>query len=351
MKKLFYGFGLIASLLGIFLFFGGANLFTPTLLPQVQQTPQVIETSPAEQTSLLIEPEDGITPILEAINQTTSSIDLTIYTISDSRIINALISAQNKGAAVRVLYNDQFFSGSGQTTNQKTMNILSSNGIQTKKSDNGFTLTHQKSFILDNTKAIIMTFNLEPSYFSTSRDFAIITTDQDAALEIKAVFEADWNNQKISPSSPSLVWSPDNSRVKLKKIINDANFTLDIYAMELQDQDIMNTLIEAVKRKVIVRIISAKLLDKGGDDVNASWRQTLTERGAANKIDSSLFTHAKVILADYGTDKQIAYLGSINFSEGSLDKNRELGILSSDQVVLDKLQKIFNDDWKIAEFK
>lgn len=341
MKKLLYGFGLITSLLGIFLLLGGANLFTS----------QVIEISPAEQTSLLIEPEDGIAPIIDAINQTTSSIDLTIYTISDSRIINALISAKNKGVQVRVLYNNKFFSGSGKTTNQKTMDILISAGIQTKKSSSDFTLTHQKSFVLDNIKAIIMTFNLEPSYFSTSRDFAIITTDQKAVTEIKAVFEADWNNQKITPLVPSLIWSPDNSRAKLKKIISDANSTLDIYAMVLEDQDIMNTLIQAVKKGVKVRIISAKLANIGGEDTNAPQRQILTESGVANKIDNSLFTHAKVILADYGTAKQITYVGSINFSENSIDKNRELGILASDQVVLDRLQKIFNDDWKIAEIK
>lgn len=347
-KKLLYGFGLIASLLGIFLFFGGANLFTPTFLPPIQPTSQIIEINPADQTSLLIEPEDGIAPIIDAINQTTSSIDLTIYTISDSRIMTALISAEKKGIQIRVLYNDYFFSGSGKSTNQKTMNILTQAGIQTKKSSSDFTLTHQKSFILDNSKAIIMTFNLEPSYFSTSRDFAIITTDQKAVTEIKAVFEADWNNQKINPSSPSLVWSPDNSRVKLKKIINDATNTLDIYAMELQDDDIMNTLIQAEKRGVTVRIISAKLANISDEDANANWRQALTEAGVANKIDNSLFTHAKIILADYGTQKQIAYVGSVNFSEGSLDKNRELGIFSSDTTVQDRLQKIFNDDWKIA---
>lgn len=349
MKKLLYGFGLVASLIGIFLLFGGANLSTPTSLPQTQQTPAIVEISPADQTSLLIEPEDGIAPIIDAITQATSSIDLTIYTISDSRIINALISARKKGVQVRVLYNDKFFSGSGKATNQKTMDILTQAGIQTKKSSPNFSLTHQKSFILDNTKAIIMTFNLEPSYFSTSRDFAIITTDSKAVAEIKAVFVADWNNQKISPFVPSLVWSPDNSRIKLKKIINDATSTLDIYAMVLEDQDIMNTLTQAVKRKVAVRIISAKLSNIVGEDVNASQRQVLTESGVVNKIDNSLFTHAKVILADYGTQKQIAYVGSINFSENSIDKNRELGILSSDMDTLNKLQKIFNDDWKIAD--
>lgn len=348
MKKLLYGFGLIASFLGIFLFFGGANLFSPVLLPQIQQVPQKIEISPAEQTSLLIEPENGISPIIDAINQTTSTIDLTIYTISDSRIINALISAKMRDVTVRALYNDKFFSGSGKSTNQKTMDTLSSAGIQTKKSSSDFTLTHQKSFIFDNTKVIIMTFNLEPSYFSTSRDFAAITADPKAVAEIKAVFEADWQGIKIYPNNPSLVWSPNNSRVKLKKLINDATKTLDIYAMVLEDQDIMNTLIQAVKRKVTVRIISAKLSNIGGEDTNAPQRHTLTEAGIENKIDNSLFTHAKVILADYGTNKQIAYVGSINFSDNSIDKNRELGILSSDQVVLDKLQKIFNDDWKLA---
>lgn len=348
MKKLLYGFGLITSLLGIFLLLGGANLFIPNSPSPAGQISPSVEISPVEQTSLLIQPEAGAAPLIASINQATGSIDLTIYTISDSQIITALISAERRGVKVRVLYNDNFFSGSGKNTNQKTMELLTPSGIQVKKAGSDFALTHQKSLVLDGTKAIIMSFNLEPSYFSTSRDFAIITTDPGVVSEIKAVFDADWNYQKINPNNPSLVWSPDNSRARLKKIINDAKNTLDIYAMELQDDDLMNALIQAQKRGVVVRIISANLSDKSGNDTNETWRQALTEAGVANKIDRSLFTHAKMILADYGKDKQIAYVGSVNFSENSLDKNRELGILSSDITTLDELQQIFNEDWKIV---
>ena len=54
-----------------------------------------------------------------------------------------------------------------------------------------------------------------------------------------------------------------------------------------------------------------------------------------------LYIHAKMIIAD-GNE---AFLGSENFSSPSLEKNRELGIIFTDQEIIKKLQSTFAFDW------
>jgi phosphatidylserine/phosphatidylglycerophosphate/cardiolipin synthase-like enzyme len=52
--------------------------------------------------------------------------------------------------------------------------------------------------------------------------------------------------------------------------------------------------------------------------------------------------HSKAILID----ETYLFLGSINFSEYSLDKNKEVGLIMKKENVVKKFRKIFEQDWK-----
>ena len=56
----------------------------------------------------------------------------------------------------------------------------------------------------------------------------------------------------------------------------------------------------------------------------------------------SPYMHAKIVLAD----GKKAFVGSVNISTNSLERNRELGILVSDQNVLRVLFQTFQKDWQ-----
>ncbi len=62
------------------------------------------------------------------------------------------------------------------------------------------------------------------------------------------------------------------------------------------------------------------------------------------KILSSPYVHAKLLLVD----GERAYIGSVNFSAQSMDKNRELGILVSQPDVIERLKGVFETDWASA---
>ncbi|MEN6395433.1 MAG: phospholipase D-like domain-containing protein, partial [Methanoregula sp.] len=74
---------------------------------------------------------------------------------------------------------------------------------------------------------------------------------------------------------------------------------------------------------------------------------TLNAGGVQAKTITSLYIHAKMVLADYGTPDQVAYIGSENLGTGSLDQNRELGILVTEKPILDRLESVFSQDWLV----
>ena len=57
------------------------------------------------------------------------------------------------------------------------------------------------------------------------------------------------------------------------------------------------------------------------------------------------YIHAKTIIADYGTSSAKAFAGSENFSDNSLNDNRELGLIITDSGVVSGLEAAFNADF------
>ena len=60
-------------------------------------------------------------------------------------------------------------------------------------------ITHQKSFVIDGKKAVIMTGNLTSRYYSTSRDFAVVDTKDTDVAAIEATFTSTGRIVKARP--------------------------------------------------------------------------------------------------------------------------------------------------------
>jgi len=304
--------------------------------------------------TLIVQPDDGRTLVLSNLNAAKTSIDLTIYEISDPQIMAALQAAQKRKVTVRVLYNwYSFTTDDQQRTVMPAIQQLTAAGIQCKQAPRNFEVTHEKAFVIDGATAIVMSFNLTSEYFSDTRDFGIVTTVPAEVTEIANVFSADWNGKSIVPKVPSLVWSPVNSRTKLTALINAASKTLDLYCEEVEDPGTLGAMVAAAKRGVKVRFMAALLTGQGNANGNAQGL-TYLQSGHVNAVCKSfpiaggkvqMYIHAKMALADHGTAKAQAYIGSENFTCVSLDDNRECGILVTEPAILDRLQATYNSDW------
>jgi len=173
----------------------------PTTKPMsttpVDRTTQTVPQNLSD--SLIIQPLNGITPVLSMIQGAVKSIDLVMYELEDTQIENALIVAEKHGIAVRVLLNEGYYGAQPSTSSAAAYQYLQSGGVSVQWAPAYFALTHQKTLVVDGNQAIIMTFNLTPQHYGTDRDFGVVDQNQKDVIAIEAAFNDYWQGIKDKP--------------------------------------------------------------------------------------------------------------------------------------------------------
>jgi phosphatidylserine/phosphatidylglycerophosphate/cardiolipin synthase-like enzyme len=283
----------------------------------------------------------GNRPFLAMIAGAHRSIDMTMYELADPQVEAALAAAAKRGMTVRVLLNGGYYS-ERESTNSTAYGYLSSHGVAVRYTPAFFALTHQKTITIDGRVSAIMTLNLTSEYYATTRDFAVLDSQPADVTAIEGAFNADWRDQRVTPSAGAgdLVWSPGSS-TELLHLIASARSSLQIENEEMADPAITSALCAAARRGVKVQIAMTYESDW------SSAFSELTGCGAQVRVyhgEHPIYIHAKVILVDNRT----AFLGSENFSRGSLDSNRELGIVTSAPGIVHSLAGTLTSDFSGA---
>jgi cardiolipin synthase A/B len=290
--------------------------------------------------SLVIEPDQGMTPIYNLLNSAQKSIDMTMYELVDTQCQQILAQQATKGVAVRVILDQSL----EKTSNTPAYTFLNANGVKAVWSNPAFQASHQKTITIDGKTTAIMTLNLTSRYYSTSRDFAVIEDNANDIAAIEATFNADFASASITPSTgDDLIWSPTTALNALLGLISSAKTSLRVENEEMGDAQIVTALEDAAKRGVAVEVA----MTNGGTyttEFNAL-------KAAGVKVNTyvttaPLYIHAKIILVDYGQSGQVAFVGSENFSNPSLTENRELGLTVTDPSILGALNTTFGSDFQ-----
>lgn len=291
---------------------------------------------------LFTEPAAGEQVILDAINNAQQSIWLETYLLTDTNVIQALENAAQRGLDVRVMLEPHPYGGGSP---QSTLDALNAAGAQAKDASSAFTLTHEKGMIIDGTTTYIMTCNFTYSALNgKNREYGLIDTATADVQGVTNIFNADWNRTADQVTDPELVVSPDNSRTMLTNYINSATSSLIIETEEMVDSNIEQALVSAAQRGVAVQVI-LPTPSSSSSDPNAQGIATISAAGVKVEEDPQLYIHAKMMVADGTT----AFIGSENFSSYSLNTNRELGLLFSDQTIISSLEQTFQGDWSISQ--
>jgi phosphatidylserine/phosphatidylglycerophosphate/cardiolipin synthase-like enzyme len=194
-------------------------------------------------------------------------------------------------------------------------------------------VTHQKTITVDAATSAIMTLNLTPTDYKTTRDFAVITNNAADVAAIETTFNADFTNATITPpTGENLVWSPTNAASALLGLINGAAESLLISQEEFGDQTIVAAVVAALKRGVQVTLVQENMNDQYSAELTTM--KTAGAKIATYSSNTGRYIHAKTVLADYGTANAKLFAGSENFSTPSLSDNRELGLIFSDPACL-----------------
>jgi phosphatidylserine/phosphatidylglycerophosphate/cardiolipin synthase-like enzyme len=290
--------------------------------------------------TLVIEPDQGLTAIYDLLSSAKSSIDMTMYELTDTNVTQALTQAVSNGVQVRVILDQN----NEKKSNTTAYDALTAGGVSVHWANPAYAVTHQKTITVDQATTAIMTLNLVTEDYPTSRDFAVITNDAADVAAIETTFNADFTNASVTPpTGDNLVWSPTNSRTALLGLINGATQSLLIEQEEMSDEGIESALEAALQRGVAVTLVQ--------ENMSGTYTSILNQlKGDGAKIAvytsrTGYYIHAKVILADYGTAQAQLFVGSENFSTPSLDKNRELGLIFSDPASMDAIYSAITADY------
>ena len=286
--------------------------------------------------TLFIEPDSGRAQILDAINSAQKEILVEVYLLSDKQIIQSLEDAKQRGVAVDVMLEQHPFGGG--SLNNTSEKELEAHNISFEWTNSSFTLTHEKSIVIDGNEAFILNQNLTTSSFTKNREYDVLDTNPEDVKEVRDIFISDWKRKSFSPPSTThLIVSPINSRAGLTTLLTNSTQTIDIEIEDIVDDQITFLLSDKAKNTKIRLIIpTLSQITSNKKDV-----EKLKNSGVEIKTLSSPYVHAKLILVD-GIK---AYVGSVNLSTQSMDENRELGIILSQSDSLQVISSTFENDW------
>ncbi|MFI6475353.1 phosphatidylserine/phosphatidylglycerophosphate/cardiolipin synthase family protein [Streptomyces sp. NPDC050516] len=289
--------------------------------------------------SLVVLPDQKEGAIYDFVNSAKNSVDVTIYELRDTTLVNDLVNKQKAGVKVRVVFDSQHASIDGAA-----YKALSAAGAGVTYSSSAYVYTHQKTITVDGATSYVSTGNFDTTYYATSRDYGVFDSDAADVAAIEKVFDADYAKTAVTPSDGTdLVWSPTDSQSRLLALVNGAQHSLDVQEEEFGDAALVNAVVADAKRGVTVRVVA----ENQSSQYSKQLKQVIAAGGKVATFTSSTgyYIHAKAIVADYGTSSAKVFAGSENFSDNSLNHNRELGLIVSDSAVVSGIEKAFNADF------
>ena len=296
-------------------------------------------------TRAMVQPEDGVLPLLELIGAAERSIFIKQFTFTHPVLLDAVKAAHRAGRDVRVMLNPH--RSSGDRANDASFAELEAAGVKMQWSSPDFAVTHEKSMVIDERIALIATFNLTEKYLSLTRDYALVTERPAEVAQIRDCFLADWERRAFHPEPTSaLLWSNQNSRRIMSAFIDAARHTLDIQHPKFVDTTILERIVQARRRGVRVRVLC------GGRHGISEWDvldtfaslRVLSHLDVKVRKQKNLRLHAKLLIAD----GRSAIIGSMNIDRSAFDLRRELGAVVTGRAAVTLLAQVFEADWHAA---
>jgi phosphatidylserine/phosphatidylglycerophosphate/cardiolipin synthase-like enzyme len=279
------------------------------------------------QVKLIVQPDEGVAPIVKAIKGAKKTIDIVIFRFDRIEVEKALAQAVDRGVNVRALI--AHTNKGGEKTLRKLELRLLEAGLTVSRTADDLPRYHGKMMIVDRVLHVYG-FNYTKLDIDKSRSFGIVTNDRKIVAEAGKLFEADFNRQGYSPGNARFVVSPENSRTVLTNFVRCAKKELLIYDAQVSDNLVQRILLARVNQGVKIRIIGR--LEKPIEGIKV------------RKL-SDLRLHVRAIVRD----REAAFVGSQSLRKLELDGRREVGIVVDDRRVARQIAGVFEDDWDAAE--
>ena len=277
---------------------------------------------------LIVQPADGIKPLIETIERAQKSIDVMIFRFDLKPMEKELEAARSRGAVVRVLIAHESSQGD-KRLRQLELRMLDK-GILVARTGDAFVRYHGKLMIVDREELHVYGFNLTTLDLK-SRSFGIVTRDRKAVTEAIRLFEADTLRQEYEPQEDgAFVVSPENAREILATFIKRARKQLLIYDPKVTDLQ-------------MIRLINQRI--KAGLDVRLLGKVSRRAENMRVQKSPGLRLHVRAMVRDGDT----AFVGSQSLRAMELDARREVGLIVKEPKTVKRLLETFEADWAKTE--
>ena len=297
--------------------------------------------------------------ILRFIRDTKSTLEIEMYTMTSSNIGSVITSLLDRGVSVRILLEGSPVGGIPELEKVLVQSIYEHGGriffmVNGNGRYNRYTFVHTKFIVRDGESVMILTENMDLSSLSPcgNRGYGVIIHSRKIAKYIEGVFQDDiktvqdiveyrgeysnlsaniagdieYRRNMFSPLNISanltLVLSPDYAYSLLRNFV-DENRRIDVEALYLKGYPL--SLIYPKASRILVEH-PLKGYDMKKFNADAKYLKHL---------------HAKLLIGD-----RSVFVGSMNFGNNSLWKNRELSVIIEDPHAVKFFRKVFDYDWK-----
>jgi len=273
---------------------------------------------------LLVQPDDGVEPVLEAVEGAKRSIDMYVFRLAHPKLERAIADAVERGVAVRALI--AHLNGSGDAALRALESRLLGMGVTVSRTDEDLLRYHGKMMIVDESVLYVLGYNFTRRDIDRSRSLGLVTDRKDLVAEGRRLFDADFDRKTYTPKLDTFVVSPLNSRASLLELLESAQQRLLIYDSRLTDNMMQQVLERRALAGVEVRVLGKVEKRLRGVQVAEYPRGRL---------------HVRAIVQDDAR----AFVGSQSLRRPELERRREIGVITDDASIVKGIAKIFHGDW------
>ena len=273
---------------------------------------------------LIIEPADGVAPLLAAIKGAKKSIEIAVFRFDRKDIETALKAAAARGVKVTALI--AFANRGGEQGLRKLELRCLAAGIIIARTSDDLIRYHGKYILIDRRVLYVLSFNFTHLDIDHSRGFGIVTTHAHWVREAARLFRADCTRTKYAPKTDTFVVSPANSRKVLDTFLRRAKTQLLIYDPKISDKAMLRLLQERAKAGVEIRDHRI-----GGraqpSSTSTSWPGSGCTRARLSATGARRSSAARA------------------FARRNWTSRRELGLIVQDAKAVKALVDTFESDW------
>jgi len=277
---------------------------------------------------VIVQPEDGVAPLLKAITRARKTIDIVVFRFDVDDIEAALTKAVSRGVNVRALIAHTNTGGTSKL--RKLESRLLKAGVTLSRTANDMVRYHGKLLVVDKQQAFVLGFNYTHQDIEKSRSLGLVAKNPKVVREIMKVVEADHDRSDLTVKSTRVIVSPENARERLTAFIKRAKRELLIYDMKISDDDMIALLKQRAEAGVKIKVLGS---------VEKKWQGELAWKVRAFK---TMKLHVRCMIRD----RQAAFVGSQSLRKLELDERREVGMITKDRRTVNRIAGVFVNDWK-----